>query len=92
MIKFAVVGAILGILFFILFENSVSNSFLSTCWIRQQPKLFVHNKVYILGGILVYRGIVDNDPIIVTLGASWIGLHVSQDIAERIHENRKMKM
>lgn len=89
MIKFIIIGVMIGILYFYFFENSVSNSFLSSCWIRQQPKLLVHNKVYLIGSFLIYRGFVNNDRLIVLLGASWIGLHGTQDLAERAYENNK---
>ena len=82
-------GIIIGMIYFIVFENSPSNSFYSTCWIRKQSKLLVHNKVYILGSFIIYSGIKNNDILLTILGGSWIGLHAFQDIGERINERRR---
>lgn len=85
--QYMIIGFIVGLLFFILFENSKpSNSFNSECWIRQQPSWLVHNKCYIIGSLLIYREINGcNDPYIIALGGAWIGLHLAQDIAERYY-------
>jgi hypothetical protein len=86
-----IIGFLLGVTFFLIFENSLSNSFFTTCWERHQPKLLVHNKVYLLGSFIIYRGFVSNDIYITMIGASWIGLHLIQDISERINERKNKK-
>ena len=88
---YVIIGLIAGVLFFVFFENSLHNSFMSKCWERKQPKLLVHNKVYILGLFFIYRGYVNKDIFITLLGALWLGVHLSQDVAERLHEYRKEK-
>jgi len=84
-----VIGFIIGVIFFFYMENaSYSNSFLQKCWKRQQPKWIVHNKVYILSVFIIYKSYEYNDILLMILGSAWLGLHLSQDIAERIHEHK----
>lgn len=85
----SMMGLMIGIFIFFIVENqSTSNSFLDKCWIRQQPKWIVHNKVYIIGLFLMWRGYIHQDISILIIGAAWIGLHLSQDLAERFHESQ----
>ena len=87
MYKYILFGFIIGIAFFIIFENSnPSNSFMTGCWIRKQPDWLVPIKCYIIGTILIYRGFVKcNDKLIIAVGSAWIGLHLAQDIGERYY-------
>jgi hypothetical protein len=81
------IGFIVGAsTFFFLESGKPSNSFFNTCWIRQQPQWIVHSKVYLLGGLLIWRAVVHSDVFLMLLGSSWIGLHLFQDLAERFHE------
>jgi len=80
-------GFVVGMVFFYIFEDAhVSNSFMDGCWVRQQPRWLVHNKVYILGLFIIFEGWRYQDILLMVLGGGWIGLHLAQDIAERIHE------
>lgn len=90
----AFLGFIIGIIFFIIFENSKpSNTFMDKCWIRQQPSWLVHNKCYLIGAILIYRELVGcQDSLIIALGGAWIGLHLAQDFAERYHLSKTNKL
>ena len=87
MYQYIVYGFIVGIIFFILFENlKPSNSFTSKCWKRQQPSWLVHNKCYLIGSLIIFREIKGcKDPLIIFIGGTWIGLHLAQDIAERYY-------
>lgn len=81
-------GIIIGTIWFYKIENRMpGNSFYNRCWIRTQPKLIVHNKVYILSTFLIYRASKCNDLISIVLLSTWLGLHLSQDIAERYYES-----
>lgn len=88
--KWLLLGIVLGMATFMFLEGGKkSNSFLDSCWKRQQPKWIVHNKVYVLGAFVVWRGFVNSDMFIIMIGSAWIGLHVAQDLAERYHEYKQ---
>lgn len=81
-------GFLTGITVFIFFEGiKPSNSFYNTCWVRTQPIGTVHTKVYILGIILIWKGLSYSDIFLTFLGGSWIGLHLLQNIAEIYNES-----
>ena len=80
-------GLVIGILFFILIEDgNYSNSFMNKCWVRHQPEWIVHSKVYLIAVFLIYKGYQYQDMLLTILVTTWVGVHLSQDIAERIHE------
>lgn len=84
---YIIIGFAIGVFFFIFFENMKhGNTFNSNCWIRKQPGWMTHGKVYIIGLLLIYselRGC--KNPINLLIGSVWIGVHLSQDLAERYH-------
>ena len=87
-IALLIVGFVLGLLFFLIVEGGRgSNSFYSGCWVRKQPDWITHTKVYFLGTIIAYKGLEYKDSLLTLLGAAWFGLHLGQDIAERIYKN-----
>jgi hypothetical protein len=90
-IKYIIFGFLLGIVFFLVFENGKpGNTFFDSCWIRRQPSWLVHNKCYILGSLLIYREITGcNDPFVIAFSAGFIGLHLAQNIGEQYYLSNK---
>ena len=92
-----IIGFIIGILYFIIFENAKpSNSFITKCWIRKQPDYLVHNKCYIIGVLLIFSQLKTKykeygSYVVFFVGSTWIGLHLAQDIAERYHMKKHHK-
>lgn len=80
-------GFIIGIIFFIFFENMKhGNTFDSKCWVRKQPSWLSHGKVYVIGSFLIYSELTGcKNPLNLMIGGIWIGVHLAQDLAERYH-------
>jgi hypothetical protein len=86
-------GMVIGICYFYFVDGAtLNNSFYNQCWIRHQPKWIVHNKVYLMGLFVIYKGWYYDDSLLLIIAASWIGVHLSQDIAERYWEYKKLKI
>jgi len=83
--KWMLLGSALGVSYFAFQEASIPKE--TVCQYAASPLTDVIT--WIVGGIFTWRGYVNNDPIIATLGTAAAMVHVSQTLHYQWNKRKK---